>query len=154
MSSTDTIIIGGGHNGLICATLLAKAGQKVVLVEAADRLGGLARDREFHPGFKASVAQTLYALPTSVIKALDLEQQGFIPSKETLTTTALSLTEPPITLAGARIVGACQTDAAAFAITKSSSPPLAKPSRPFGLKPCHALAPQAFKICSPLDTSG
>ena len=54
MSSTDTIIIGGGHNGLICATLLAKAGQKVVLVEAADTLGGLARDREFYPGFKAS----------------------------------------------------------------------------------------------------
>ena len=70
MSSTDTIIIGGGHNGLICATLLAKAGQKVVLVEAADTLGGLARDREFHPGFKASVAQTLYALPTSVIPTI------------------------------------------------------------------------------------
>ena len=38
MSTTDTIVIGGGHNGLICATLLAKAGQQVVLVEAAETL--------------------------------------------------------------------------------------------------------------------
>ena len=145
MSSTDTIIIGGGHNGLICATLLAKAGQKVVLVEAADTLGGLARDREFYPGFKASVAQTLYALPTSVIKALDLEQQGFIPSKETLTTTALSLTEPPITIAGARIVGACQTDAAAFADYKQQLATFSKALAPFWSKTMPRIGATGFQ---------
>ena len=134
MSTTDTIIIGGGHNGLVCATLLAKAGQKVVLVEAADTLGGLARDREFHPGFKASVAQTLYALPTPVIKALDLKQHGFTPSKDVITTTALSLSEPPITLAGTSILGACKADTAAFADYKRQLTNFSKALAPFWSK--------------------
>lgn len=134
MSTTDTIIIGGGHNGLVCATLLAKAGQKVVLVEAADTLGGLARDREFHPGFKASIAQTLYALPTPVIKALDLKQHGFNPSKDVITTTALSLSEPPITLAGTSILGACKADTAAFADYKRQLTTFSKALAPFWSK--------------------
>ena len=46
---TDTIIIGGGHNGLVCAAYLAKAGQKVTVLEAAERVGGAANTREFAP---------------------------------------------------------------------------------------------------------
>lgn len=134
MSSTDTIIIGGGHNGLICATLLARAGQKVMLVEAGESLGGLARPREFHPGFKASVAQTLYALPKSVINALDLGQHGFIPSNETLTTTALSLNEPPVTLAGSTIAGACEADTAAFTGYKQQLAVFSRALAPFWSK--------------------
>ena len=77
MTTFDTVIIGGGHNGLICATLLAQAGQKVVVVEANPHMGGLAMNREFHPGFSTSVAQTLYALPQVVMDALALDQHGF-----------------------------------------------------------------------------
>ena len=51
---TDTIIIGGGHNGLVCAAYLAKAGQKVTVLEAAEQLGGAANTRDFAPGFKVS----------------------------------------------------------------------------------------------------
>ena len=52
----DTLVIGAGHNGLVCATYLAQRGQRVAILEAADNVGGLASKREFHPGFCASVA--------------------------------------------------------------------------------------------------
>ena len=50
----DVVVIGGGHNGLVCATLLAKSGRKVLLLEAASEVGGAARTEEFAPGFRAS----------------------------------------------------------------------------------------------------
>jgi len=114
VTATDTIIIGGGHNGLICATLLARAGQKVVIVEADSQLGGLARHRAFYPGFHASVAQTLYALPKAVIDSLSLEKYGFEPAKEPIETIALSPAEPPIFLSRNAIAGATDTDRRAF----------------------------------------
>ena len=51
MSSFDAIVIGAGHNGLVCAATLAKKGRSVLVVEAADTVGGLVQDREFHAGF-------------------------------------------------------------------------------------------------------
>ena len=54
MTSFDVIVIGGGHNGLVCATMLAKAGRKVLVLEAASELGGAARTEEFAPGFRVS----------------------------------------------------------------------------------------------------
>jgi len=50
----DSIVIGGGHNGLVCATYLARARRSVLVLEAAERLGGAAVTREFAPGFKVS----------------------------------------------------------------------------------------------------
>ena len=46
MTAYDTIVIGAGHNGLVCAAYLAKAGQRVLLLEAAESAGGLTADRE------------------------------------------------------------------------------------------------------------
>ena len=51
--SAPTLVIGGGHNGLVCATLLARAGKRVTLLEQRDVLGGLAAGEEFHPGFRS-----------------------------------------------------------------------------------------------------
>ncbi len=48
--SHDAIVIGGGHNGLVCAALLAKNGRKVLVLEASDEVGGPARTEEFFPG--------------------------------------------------------------------------------------------------------
>ena len=62
----DNIVIGAGHNGLICATYLAKSGQSVLLLEASDNLGGLAATREFYSGYKA-VSYTHLTLPTILL---------------------------------------------------------------------------------------
>ncbi len=52
----DAIIIGGGHNGLVCAAYLGAAGLKTLVLEARDIIGGGAVTEEFHPGFRNSVA--------------------------------------------------------------------------------------------------
>ena len=52
----DVVIIGGGHNGLVCAAYLAKAGLKVTVLERRDVVGGAAVTEEFHPGFRNSTA--------------------------------------------------------------------------------------------------
>ena len=45
----DCIVVGGGHNGLVCATYLARSGRSVLVLEAADQEGGAATTREFAP---------------------------------------------------------------------------------------------------------
>ena len=73
----DSIVIGAGHNGLVCATYLAQGGQRVLLLEAADAPGGLAAGREFHPGFHASVAHSANHFSTKVASDLNLAAHGF-----------------------------------------------------------------------------
>ena len=73
----DTIIIGGGHNGLVAASFLAKAGQKVQVYEASSHWGGAAVTREIAPGVKVNaVAQQLNAWPHDVTTSLNLTQHG------------------------------------------------------------------------------
>jgi len=74
---TDIAIIGGGHNGLVCAAYLAAAGLKVTVLERRDVLGGAAVTEEFHPGFRNSVASyTVSLLNPKVIADLDLHRHG------------------------------------------------------------------------------
>ena len=73
----DIIIVGGGHNGLVCAAYLAKAGLKVTVLERRDMVGGAAVTEEFHPGFRNSVASyTVSLLNPKVIADLDLHGHG------------------------------------------------------------------------------
>jgi len=77
MSHWDTIIVGGGHNGLVCAAYLAKAGKKVLVLERRGVLGGAAVTEEFHPGFRNSVASyTVSLLQPKVIDDLQLHAHG------------------------------------------------------------------------------
>ena len=73
----DAIIVGGGHNGLVCAFYLARAGLKVTLLEARDVVGGAAVTEEFHPGFRNSVAAyTVSLLNPKVIADMNLAAHG------------------------------------------------------------------------------
>ncbi|MEO1078429.1 MAG: NAD(P)/FAD-dependent oxidoreductase [Pseudomonadota bacterium] len=114
MSQYDSIVIGAGHNGLVCATLLARIGQRVLVLEANEQPGGLAADREFHPGFHAPVASTLYALPDEVISDLRLADYGFKLPASTLDLVALSASEDPITIGAETLTGAGEADSEAY----------------------------------------
>ena len=74
----DALIIGAGHNGLVCAFYLARAGLKVRLLERRDVVGGAAVTEEFHPGFRNSVASyTVSLLQPRVSADMRLAEHGY-----------------------------------------------------------------------------
>lgn len=74
----DALIIGGGHNGLVCAFYLARAGLKVRVLERRHIVGGAAVTEEFHPGFSNSTASyTVSLLRPKVITDLRLHERGW-----------------------------------------------------------------------------
>src|SRR5258706_8478508 len=72
----DVIVIGGGHNGLIASTFLAKAGLEVVVLERSDRIGGCARTGDLAPGFRCPTLAHTAAIDPAVVRSLELERQG------------------------------------------------------------------------------
>src|SRR4051812_7988828 len=73
----DAIIIGGGHNGLVTAAYLARAGRRVLVLERRHLVGGAAVTEEIVPGFKFSVCSYVVSLlRPEIIRELDLAQHG------------------------------------------------------------------------------
>lgn len=84
----DAIIIGGGHNGLVTAAYLAKAGKKVVVLERRHLVGGAAVTEEVYPGFKYTVASYVVSLlRPEIVRDLDLPRFGLeiLPLESTVT---------------------------------------------------------------------
>ena len=110
----DAIIIGGGHNGLSCAGYLAKAGRKVLVLEAAPQLGGLGATREFAPGYRASVAHTLPQLTAGLVLDLELERHGFQMATGSLATIAMGSAGEHLRIAAGHVSGVSGKDARAY----------------------------------------
>src|SRR5687767_13573056 len=74
---SDVVVIGAGHNGLVCAYYLAAKGLKVTMIERRGVVGGAAVTEEFHPGFRNSTASyTVSLLHPKVIRELKLGEHG------------------------------------------------------------------------------
>jgi len=138
--SRNVVIIGGGHNGLVTAFYLAKAGFKPLVLERREQPGGAAITGEFHPGFRCStLAHSAGPLRPDVIRDMQLERHGLKLIAPEVGVTALSPDGRALLLyndsrkASAEINNFSQKDAARYPEFAAS---LAKMGRVIG----HALA--------------
>src|SRR5215469_3348605 len=87
----DIVIIGGGHNGLVTAFYLAKAGFKPLVLERNAQVGGAAVTDEFHPGFRCStLAHSGGPIRADIIRDMELEKHGAVFVTPDICVTALS----------------------------------------------------------------
>ncbi len=108
-SRWDAIIVGAGHNGLVCAALLAKAGRSVLVLEASEQLGGAAISREFADGYSVSAcAHLLYQLQPEVRRELGLK---FEIASEDMATIALAEDGKHVRLGDKDVAGVSDEDA-------------------------------------------
>ena len=108
----DAIIVGAGHNGLVCAALLAAQGRRVLVLEAGSQVGGAAITREFADGFSISAcAHLLYQLQPDVLRDLKLQPSL---AAEDLATIALGEHGEHVRIHGDRVEGVSDTDAREF----------------------------------------
>ncbi len=100
MKSCDVIVIGAGHNGMTAATLLAHSGRKILLLEAADRPGGMAGSYELAPGYTVpALAHALSGLEASTLDALSLDKHG-LQRGEPMPTVGVAPDQAPLVIMG------------------------------------------------------
>jgi phytoene dehydrogenase-like protein len=108
----DAIVIGGGHNGLVCGTYLARGGLRTLLVERRDTVGGALATSEILPGARMPVyAHTVGRLRGSIARDLGLSAGGLRLVQPAARVTSLRADGPPITLWGDPVRTASELDA-------------------------------------------
>ncbi len=134
MDHFDSIIIGAGHNGLICAAYLALHGNTVLVLEASNTPGGLAATREFHPGFKTSIAHTVSHLSPEIVDDLDLSAHGLEFASDPLKTVGLDTGGAHVTIDADGVTGVTDADASSYSEYMRMMNRFALALRPFWLK--------------------
>ena len=114
MDRYDSIIIGAGHNGLVCAAYLAQRGQRVLVLEASESPGGLARGREFRPGFRASVAHSVSHFSQKISNDLKLASHGLETPPNSMPTIGLSASKEHVVVHQGALSGVEPDDANAY----------------------------------------
>lgn len=141
MDRYDSIVIGAGHNGLVCAAILARGGHKVLLLEAAPAPGGLAGTREFHPGFRSSVAHSIGHFPDAVARELNLGAHGYDPWHTRLALIGLGESNQHVTLGTDAVAGVSDADTQAYRDYMRQMATYADALQPFWLKTMPRIGP-------------
>jgi phytoene dehydrogenase-like protein len=135
-NNRDVVIIGGGHNGLVTAFYLAKAGYKPLVLERRAQPGGAAITEEFHPGFRCStLAHSAGPLRPDIVRDMQLEKHGLNMISTEVAVTSLAPDGRALVLykdaekAAQEIAKLSQKDAARYPQFQSS---LAKMGRVIG----------------------
>ena len=104
MGNYDVIIIGAGHNGLVAAGYLAKAGRRVLVLEKRDAVGGAAVTEEIFPGFKVSPVVDGSYLSDAVRRDLELGTRIQTTSSDAVATfTSGRAATPTLMVTGRRV---------------------------------------------------
>lgn len=136
----NSIIVGGGHNGLVCAGYLAKKGQKVLVLEASESVGGLAATREFYPGFHVAPAHSINHFSSRVAQDLNLAKHGF-NGGSALPLIGLSADQQHIRIENGEVSGLGDADTAAYQSYLASMRKFARALAPFWMKKMPRIGP-------------
>jgi len=135
MTESRVIIIGGGHNGLVCATYLAKAGFSVQVLEASDTTGGLSSAYQFAENYRVpGLAHVLHPLNPGIIKDLGLSSAGLVEG-EPISTISLGRDKRHLTIGRDSVTGhgVSPEDSAAYSAFKKEFRDYARALEPLAL---------------------
>jgi len=139
----DAIVVGAGHNGLVCSAMLAKAGKRVLVLEANEQVGGAAVTREFTEGYSVSAcAHLLYQLQPEVRKELKLATRL---ACEDMTTIALGEDGNHLRIKSDNVEGVSDEDAEQYRDFRKRMTRFAKLLRKYFNKTPPRLGNQDFK---------